>query len=142
MNWGKSIALFYTLFVIAILSVVAFAFTQDVNIISEDYYQQEIAYEDQITRIKNTENLDVKPFIELKGNYVEVVFPVELKPKGNILFFRPSDGSKDRRLPISLGANGTQQIDFSTQQQGKWIAKLLWSEGEKEYYQEFNLYKN
>ncbi len=142
MNWGKSIALFYTLFVIAILSVVAFAFTQDVNIISEDYYQQEIAYEDQITRIKNIERLEAKPSVVLMGSYVEIIFPTELKPKGNILFFRPSDGSKDRYLPISLGSNGTQQIDFSTQQQGKWIAKLLWSEGDKEYYQEFNLYKN
>lgn len=136
MNWGKSIALFYSLFVVAILSVVVFAFTQDVNIISEDYYQQELVYEEQITRIKNTDNLPVRPSVVLKNNYVEIIFPKELKPKGSILFFRPSDGSKDRRLPISLGADGTQQIDFSTQQKGKWIAKLLWSDGDKEFYLE------
>ncbi len=136
MNWGKSIALFYSLFVIAILCVVVFAFRQDVNIISEDYYQQEIAYEEQITRIKNTNKLPIKPSVILKRSYVEIIFPKDLTPKGDILFFRPSDGSKDRRIPISLGANGTQQIDFSTQQKGKWIAKLLWSDGAKEYYQE------
>lgn len=141
MNWGKSIALFYSLFVVAILSVVAFAFKQDVNIISEDYYQQEIAYEDQITRIKNTNSLPIKPTLTLNKSYVEIVFPQKTTPKGTVLFFRPSDGSQDRRLPISLGVNGTQQIDFSTQQHGKWIAKLLWSDGGKEYYQEFNLYK-
>ncbi len=142
MNWGKSIALFYTLFVIAILSVVAFSFTQDVNIISEDYYQQEIAYEEQIERLKNTSELAVKPTVELIRNHVEVVFEDNQKPKGNILFFRPSDGSKDWHLPISLGADGTQQIDFSTRQQGKWIVKLLWRDGDKEYYQEFSFYKN
>ncbi len=141
MNWGKSIALFYTLFVVAILSVVAFSFTQDVNIISEDYYQQEIAYEEQIERLKNTNELEVEPGVELVRNHVKVVFADNLKPKGNILFFRPSDGSKDWHVPISLGADGTQQIDFSTRQQGKWIVKLLWRDGDKEYYKEFSLYK-
>ena len=141
MNWGKSIALFYGLFVIAILSVVAFAFTQDVNIISEDYYQQEIAYESQITKIKNTESLVEKPSIFLKGNYIQVVFPKPLSPKGHILFFRPSDGSKDKRVPISLGANGTQQIDFSTEIAGLWKAKLNWVQGDKQYYQEFIIVK-
>ena len=53
MNWGKGIFIFYSLFVVAILSVVYFAFTQEVNLVSEDYYQQEIAYESQIERIKN-----------------------------------------------------------------------------------------
>ena len=141
MNWGKSIALFYVLFVIAILSVVAFAFTQDVNIISDDYYQQEIAYESQIEKLKNTAELVEKPTIVLKGNYIEVTFPKELNPKGTILFFRPSDGSKDKRVPISLGANGTQQIDFSTEIAGLWKAKLNWSQGNEQYFQEFIIVK-
>jgi len=141
MNWGKSIALFYGLFVVAILSVVAFSFTQDVNIISEDYYQQELAYESQITKIKNTESLVEKPTLVLKGNYVELVFPTDLKPKGNILFFRPSDGSKDKRVAISLGANSQQQIDFSTEITGLWRAKLNWAQEGKQYYQEFIIVK-
>lgn len=141
MNWGKSIFVFYSLFVVAILSVVYFSFTQDVNLVADDYYQQELAYEAQITRIKNTDNLENKPTIILKNNYVELAFPLELTPTGTILFFRPSDGSKDRRLAISLSANGSQQIDFSTQEKGKWIAKLTWQQGEKEYYQEFIIVK-
>lgn len=141
MNWGKSIFLFYSLFVIAILSVVVFSFSVDVNLVAEDYYQQEIAYEDQITRIKNTESLIEKPSIVLKNNYVEVTFPSNLKPKGTILFFRPSNASMDRRIPIALGADGRQQVDFSTQENGKWIAKLTWQQGGKEYYQEFVIVK-
>lgn len=141
MNWGKSIFVFYSLFVVAILSVVYFSFTQDVNLVAYDYYQQELAYEAQITRIKNTNSLENKPTIILKNNYVELTFPLELTPTGIILFFRPSDGAKDRRLPISLGANGTQQIDFSTQANGKWIAKLTWQQGYMEYYQEFVIVK-
>ena len=141
MNWGKSIFLFYSLFVIAILSVVYFSFTQDVNLVAEDYYQQEIIYEEQITRIKNTEALAKKPTITLKTGFVELMFPQELEPKGSILFFRPSDANLDRRVPIALGANGTQQIDFSTQEKGLWKAKLNWKQGNKEYYQEFVIVK-
>ncbi len=142
MNWGKGIFIFYSLFVVAILSVVYFSFTQEVNLVAEDYYKQEIAYEDQIIRIQNADKLANKPTIILKNNFIELAFPKEITPKGSILLFRPSDSSKDRRIPIALGVNGTQQIDFSTQQQGKWIAKLLWSDGSKEYYQEIDLYKN
>lgn len=141
MNWGKSIFVFYSLFVIAILAVVYFSFTQDVNLVAEDYYQQEIAYEEQITRIKNTESLTNKPTVVLKGNYVELTFPSTLKPKGTILFFRPSDATKDRRLPIALGADGTQQMDFSKQEKGFWKAQLNWKQGDKEYYQEFIIVK-
>lgn len=141
MNWGKSILLFYSLFVIALLAMVYFSFTQDVNLVAEDYYQQEIAYEDQITRIKNTESLVEKPTVVLKNTYVEITFPKDLNPKGVVLFFRPSDSSKDRRVPLALGANGTQQIDFSTQLAGLWKAKLTWKQGEKEYYQEFVIVK-
>ena len=141
MNWGKSIALFYGVFVVSILAVVAFSFTQDVNLVTEDYYQQELVYEDQINRLKNTETLAEKPTITLKGLYVELVFPKELNPKGSILFFRPSDSHKDKRVAISLGAEGSQQIDFSTEQAGLWKAKLTWKLGENEYYQEFVIVK-
>lgn len=141
MNWGKGIFIFYSLFVIAILWVVVFSFSVDVNLVSDDYYKQEIAYESQIERIKNTESLVEKPTIVLKSNFVELTFPTNLKPKGTILFFRPSDSSQDRRIAIALGANGTQQVDFSTQEGGKWIAKLTWSQDKKEYYQEFIIIK-
>jgi len=141
MNWGKGIFIFYSLFMIAILSVVYFSFTQEVNLVSDDYYQQEIAYEAQIERIKNAGSLIEKPMVVLKSTYVELTFPKGLSPKGTLLLFRPSDGSQDRRIAIALGANGTQQIDFSTQETGKWIAKLTWKEGDKEYYQEFIIIK-
>lgn len=141
MNWGKSIALFYGLFVVALLAVVAFSFTQDVNLVADDYYKQELVYEDQINRIRNTEELAEKPTMQLRSDYVELVFPENLTPKGNILFFRPSDGSKDRSQPISLGVNNKQQIDFSTEEKGLWKAKLTWNQAGKEYYQEFVIVK-
>ncbi|MCB0496617.1 MAG: FixH family protein [Cyclobacteriaceae bacterium] len=141
MNWGKSIALFYGLFVVALLAVVAFAFTQDVNLVSDDYYQQELVYEDQINRIKNTENLEEKPSLMLKGSYVELAFPAALAPKGTLLFFRPSNSKLDRRIAISLGADHKQQIDFSQQEKGLWKAKLNWKQDGKEYYQEFIIVK-
>lgn len=141
MNWGKSIALFYGLFVVALLAVVAFSFTQDVNLVADDYYKQELAYEDQINRIRNTDSLDEKPTMVLKGNYVELAFPENLEPKGYVLFFRPSDAKKDRKIAIGLGADKRQQIDFSTEEKGLWKARLTWTQGSKEYYQEFVIVK-
>ncbi len=141
MNWGKGIFLFYSLFVVALLGVVYFSFTQDVNLVADDYYQQEIDYENQINRMRNTSALAQKPALELAGDFVKLTFPPNSSPSGYILFFHPAQASQDRKVAIALDSHHTQQIDFSSQKPGKWIAKLFWKDKDKEYYQEFILLK-
>lgn len=141
MNWGKSIFLFYSLFVIALLSVVYFAFTQDVNLVADDYYKQEIAYENQINRIKNTNALAIKPEMHVVNGFVELSFPANINPKGYILFFHPEKSALDKKVGLALGQDHKQQIDFHEQVKGKWIAKLHWRFEGKEYYQEFTIVK-
>ena len=61
MNWGWKITIFMGIYMIGIISVVWYAMLLDVNLVTEDYYQQELAYEEQILRLKNTESLPEKP---------------------------------------------------------------------------------
>ena len=49
MNWGWKIAIFMGIYMIGIISVVWYAMLLDVNLVTEDYYQQELEVSKKIT---------------------------------------------------------------------------------------------
>ena len=121
--------------------MVFISMNQDINLVAEDYYRQEIAYEDQINRERNTSKLEKAPTIKLdRSNQLVIVeFPVELISKlqeGNIHMFRPSDSNLDKRFRLNLNEEGIQAISISGQPKGLWRIKLLWRDTNLEYYQE------
>ena len=143
-NWGTGIAIFMAVYMLGIIGVVIFSFQSEVNLVTKDYYQQELEYEDQIQRINNANRLAVKPTIELNSaaEAVLLTFPPALNPdKGSVLFFRPSDFTQDKKYKLSLGVQNTQVFDFADMAAGMWKVKLLWEEGDKSYFKEFVVVK-
>ncbi|MDN5205048.1 FixH family protein [Fulvivirgaceae bacterium BMA10] len=141
MNWGKGIILTFIVFALFIFSAVYICMRQDINLVTKDYYKQELAYQSQIDRINNSQHLREKP--ELKFHHdtktAELRFPGELSidfDKGKILFFRPSNAKLDVTHEINLDSDGTQSIDLSDFKKGLWKAKISWKSGEKEYFRE------
>lgn len=142
MNWGKGIVIAFIIFVTLILSVVFFSMTQDVNLVSEDYYKQEIEYQERIDDLKNTMALIEKPNLTKSGpSVITVTFPNEVYDgfkEGTILFFRPSNASRDFTIEISLDSAGQQVINMAKMKEGAWRAKMSWSSNDgKGYYDEF-----
>lgn len=123
-----------------VLGVVIYTMTLEVNLVADDYYQQELVYEDQITRLKNTESLEIKPNFEKStdGKLIVLTFPSGLAPeKGEITLYRPSDFTKDRRFPLALDEANQQGFVSESLKSGLWRAKLLWEADGKSYFQEF-----
>ena len=58
MNWGVKIVISFVFFIGLLFGLVYISMNQDISLVSENYYEQELAYEDQIQRIKNTNNLE------------------------------------------------------------------------------------
>lgn len=144
MNWGTGITIFMVIYMAGVTGVVIFSFQQDVNLVTEDYYQQELVYEDQITRIKNADALPEKPSVELvkAADAVRLTFPSSIIPEeGTVLFFRPSDFTKDKNYKLALNDNNTQAFDFTDMATGMWKVKLEWELAGKSYYQEFMIVK-
>ena len=138
MNWGGYIFLSFVVFAIFIITLVVMTMQEDVNLVAEDYYQQEMKYQDQIDRIENTSQLEP---IDLKANYTDQVvvltFPetfLNKEIRGDIHFFRPSDSSLDHRVKLDLGEGLIQQVGMENLSKGLWRVKISWSDGEKEFY--------
>ena len=142
MNWGKGITIAFILFALFIGSLVVIAFRTDFYLVSDDYYEKEIAYEDQIQRIKANEELASKISFEYDKGNASALFqlPDELKGrqvKGVIHFFRPSDANLDQKIEMKFDDQGSMAIDMAALKKGLWRIKLEFStEDNREYYDE------
>jgi hypothetical protein len=58
MNFGVKITALYLGFVALILTLVFMSFGQKVELVSKDYYAQEIAFQDKINSINNERSLN------------------------------------------------------------------------------------
>jgi len=125
---------------IGIISVVWFSMTRDVNLVAEDYYQQELAFEDQITRLRNTAQLPEKPTFDFSDDRKQIIlsFPASILPaSGQIVLYRPSDFTQDRKFKLELDETFRQEFPTNNLLPGLWKAKILWEKDGKGYFQEF-----
>lgn len=141
MNWGKRIIIAYGVFIAIILTMVVITFQHDVNLVTKDYYQQEIAYQGRINQMVNVKNLDQKPVVRYtKANKtLSIQLPGRVSGQGlegDIEFFRPSDGKMDFKIPIEAQDSEGIQLDVSDVKTGFWRLKISWSSAGVEYYHE------
>ncbi len=138
MNWGKKIAIVYLSFV-GFMGFLVWKFLQqdDIHLVSQDYYQKELAYQDNIDKMNNTNQLSS----ELKFNYqtdkqlVSLNFPKEsIGSTGEINFYRPSDARKDFAVKLDIASVENQSIPVSKLDRGLWVVKVTWNKDGKGYY--------
>jgi len=140
MNWGKKIAIVYLSFVGFMGFLVWKCLQQDdIHLVSQDYYQKELAYQDNIDKMNNTNQLSS----ELKFNYqtdkqlVSLDFPKEsIGSTGEINFYRPSDARKDFAVKLDIASVENQSIPVSKLDRGLWVVKVTWNKDGKGYYKE------
>jgi hypothetical protein len=145
MNWGTKIIVVLSVFIIGIGSMVFICMKQkDMQLVTKDYYEQEIVYQNVIDKENNYRALLKKPVLQDKSENMIVLDFSQMenyqKISGVIYFFRPSQSNLDFRTMVEPDKDGIQYIDKTKISKGKWLVKLDWSDGIKEYYNEQTLY--
>jgi hypothetical protein len=135
MNWGKSIVLAFVLFAAFIATLVTVCIKQDVSLVSKEYYQEELAYQDQIQRLENTETLKQKPVISIDQNHqVQIAFDQFRDVQhGELVLFCPADSKLDRKIKIEPSQQTLQTIPLEIIP-GMYKARFSWTMNEKEYF--------
>lgn len=135
-SWGTKIAIFYSSFVLFIIGMVIMAFNQNYDLVTEDYYAQEIKYQERIDHQINT--MDMKEKVKISVDKQELLIELpgaeDHTYKGNINCFRPSDQTKD--FDVVLTDESIQRIPLSKFIKGKYLIKLNWKAHGKSYYDE------
>ena len=138
MNWGWSIVLAFSLFGAFIIALVVRSFQETIDLVSEDYYQQELGYQQQIDKMINHQALLVPLSFSQQAQRLVVQFPNDLaaEVQGTIQLFRPSDARSDRTLTIALNPARQQIIATNELVKGRYKIKVDWTSGEEAYYTE------
>ena len=136
-NWGTGIFIFLVLFILGIIVFYFYVTNLDIKLVEDNYYEKELAYQQKIDKINNTASLGSGIEIIQDTGILVIQFPSidpGLKPEGSVWFYRPSDPEKDFTVALQLNDSLQQVFDISKMDKGRWVIKLDWFMGEKEYY--------
>lgn len=135
--WPWGIAISYIIFFLALIIFFIFSIQQDTHLVSENYYQQGIDYQQQIDKVNRTAKLEqsVKWTYNHEAQIVLFQFPENLST-GKIVFYRPSDSNLDRYVRIEKDENSRQSINVNYWQKGFWKIKVDWELDGEKYYNE------
>ena len=136
MNWGKWIIVSFVLFAGFIVTLVVVCVREDIGLVSKDYYQEEIAYQDQLERISNANELVEKPLISVRENeYLKVAFnDFDKIEKAELELFCPSNAKLDKTFNITASNEKEQYFSLGKLPKGMYRARMQWTMSNKEFY--------
>jgi hypothetical protein len=128
-NWGTGIVIGIIAFVVISVSMTVIFMTQDVSLVSDNYYEKSLSYQDEIDKQSRTKLLDEQVKINFNGQVIDILFPSTYLTKnisGEIFFYRPSNPKLDFALPLQL-VEANQIIPVERLEKGFWRIKLNWT---------------
>ena len=141
MNWGKAIIAAFILFAAFIGTLVTICVRQDINLVTEEYYREEIDYQRQIDRMAHTAMLSDKPSITVEQGNVKVAYTNFPKiQQGALELFRPSDARLDRQFKLTTTTGPAQTFSTEGLDGGMYRARLRWTMDGQEYFLEQVIY--
>ncbi len=138
-NWGWSIALVYTIFALGTLSWAYYSFSQKVDLVSDDYYDKELKFDQHAVRVRNSLNLatPVRETYNADASQITLSFPQAVSG-GTVVLYRPSESSMDKTLALRTEAENSMTIPTNSLTKGWWRIKVEWDSNGKSYYDEFS----
>lgn len=138
-NWGHGIVVALGVFIAFILFMI-FIFPngqKNSEMVSDNYYEEELQYQDVINAKKNADLLAQKPaYLQFKDG-IRINFPQEIIPDHNqinFVLFRTDDSNLDvkKSLPIDFHTHSIlipSKIIFP----GSYTLKIKWEQNKKPY---------
>jgi hypothetical protein len=138
-NWGYFVTFLYIGFVGLIAYFVGRSVNQKIDLVTDDYYAQELKYQDRIESSRRNNELKAPLAINLEQDGIHLKFPDELKAnsiQGEILFFCPSDNTRDFKIKVDVDSKGEQLVPFEKLKAGMYRVKVNYKSGDQDYYAE------
>ena len=137
--WPYGIIAFFILLLCGMAGFVAIVLTHRESMVSENYYEQELKYQDRIDSAARAEKSGANIRLDDAGGKLFVaVPPAQLAQKfsGAIEFYRPSAPELDRNFQFTPGADGIQKMDVTKFAAGLWQVRVRWNAGGQDYFLE------
>ena len=134
-NWGKGLVIFFIIFFVWVIFFVLFALRQNVDLVSDDYYQKGAKYTDQIKINQRSAVYQDSLQISTSGNKVQIVLSKGMASAGDsvqVYFFRSSDKTKDLRIKF-VKTDSPFLIDKTKLIHGRYQVFVTWGSRTEKY---------
>ena len=146
-NWGHGIILALGSFIAFILFMI-FIFPngqQDADLVTDDYYSEELNYQTVIDAKKNAAELAQIPKYEQLASGMKINFPEDIVPdesKIHIDLYRTNDSNLDVKKDLTLDTQKSFIIPKSVLSTGSYTLKVQWQENKKPYQIDYDIQWN
>ena len=144
MNWGNRIVVVFIIFAMLIGTLVYKCLKQNYELVSKDYYTDELRYQDKIDEMSNASKLSSVQLFQT-ADEITIRLPKELdglEVRGEAWFYCAPNSGNDRKIPVQVNEGGVMKVDKSKLAKSYYQVKLKWQNGNEKYYNEQNIQVN
>jgi hypothetical protein len=136
--WPYGVILAFVLFISGTIGLVVMACSQKMDLVSSDYYEQEIKFQNHLDQLNRAQDLSANASVvyDTATQSILICLPtahVHAGVIGNIVLYRPSAAGLDRQLKLELDQEGVQRLATAALVPGLWKVRVSWLSGAKEY---------
>jgi hypothetical protein len=138
-NWGTKIFLLYAGFVLLIGVLVWKSTHTKIDLVTEDYYAQELTFQKKLDAENATAGLANKPVMTVMPEAIMIFFPQEFAGKAiqaDLQLYNPANAALDKTFTGIQATEGKLKIERKDLPAARYIGKLNWKCEGKTYYQE------
>jgi len=138
-NWGTGLVFGMIAFISFIMYFVVTMMSSsdyDHDLVVEDYYKEELHYQQDIDAEKNALAMDENIELERAGSKLILQFPDDMDLTdiaGNVNLYRPSNKQLDFNIPFSDISGQKLEIPEAQLVKGRWNIKVTWQKEGKEF---------
>lgn len=139
LNWGHKLLFVFIVFAALMSFLVYSSVKTNFDLVSKEYYKEEIAYQQVIEGTKRANLLSSAVSLVRQNDSILVRFPREMhsaQVKGTIWFYYPPDAKRDRKFPFSSMATGELAISRLHFLPGNYTVRIRWEKDTHQYYTE------
>lgn len=137
MSWGYKIMAFYLGFVALTVFMVYSAFQYKVNLVSSDYYERELQFQDIIDGSRNLNKEGETVFVTKTIEELDILLPsITNAPYENleIWLYNKADNSGDVKINLAQTSDNRYSLPLTPQITGRYLLKVKWHQDKIPYY--------
>jgi nitrogen fixation protein FixH len=137
--WPLGIILTFVIFTSGTICLIILACSHRVDLVSADYYEQEIRFQSRIDQAHRASRLNDPLTIayDATSQCINLSWPKNPNAPlatGQVQLYRPSASGLDRHFALQLDREGNQSVSAKSLQPGLWKVRVSWSVGNEEFF--------
>jgi hypothetical protein len=143
-SWGHGVVIALFAFIVFILSML-FLFPngqKNSEMVTDNYYEEELQYQDVIDAKKRADTLQEKPAYSQDTNGIKIQFPKDYNNTNTTVKFvlnRTDDQNLDIKKAVQLDANQSFTIPTRVLSKGNYTLRLMWTKDKSDYRMDYDV---